>query len=288
MKPDVPSDAELFRAARLERAPESLRMALLASQTSSTPRHPIRPSSERKRASRSWAAGVCAAAAAGFVVWWSSMPVDDEPRISAEQRPPAATGSLSREPATDPALEMEADKVRAHGTIALPPKGSSPASTPVSAGQASARGAPPRPPARASRATQSSPARSAASPPAAAQESVAAPPPRSATSGQPTPPAESSTRATFAEQLDILKRARSALRAADGRGALALLERHDDALRGGGLEAEARLLRIEALAASQRSPEARDLARQFILDYPNSPLAARARGFAERRPPRTP
>lgn len=94
-----------------------------------------------------------------------------------------------------------------------------------------------------------------------------------------------SQRSTFAEQLDAIRRARSALRAGKSADALAVLDENAGALRGGSLEAEGRLLRIEALAALGRASEARELARRFLADYPNSPLVQRARSFARERAP---
>ena len=60
---------------------------------------------------------------------------------------------------------------------------------------------------------------------------------------------------------------------------------YSNELRGTALEAEAMLLRIEALSLAGREPEARALAEQFLLQYPNSPLSDRARRFIA--PPRT-
>jgi hypothetical protein len=102
-----------------------------------------------------------------------------------------------------------------------------------------------------------------------------------ATPSDAIPPPTAVPRATFAEQLALLKRARASLRSGRGQDALSLLDSRRESLRGGDLEAEARLLRIEALAATGRSAEARIEARRFIGDYPNSPLVNRASGFAQ-------
>jgi hypothetical protein len=303
MKRDVPSDAELFRAARLERAPESLRAALLGGDAASSARGSLRASGERKRELKrdgrpSWAApAACAAAAALAALCWGSMPGDVGVPISAEQPMAKPTASVvSHElptavPADFPTASEEASSsgavaaARHASATAVSPPAVSPSavsppavSRPRKARTATVRDAPPPPRASASKTTDpSAPIREAA-PAGTVGNSVA---PAALASGQPVLLTAKPSRSSFAEQLEILKRARSALRAGDSREALVVLDRHDDALRGGGLEAEARLLRIEALAASGRSAEARDLARGFIVDYPNSPLAARARRFAQ-------
>ena len=46
------------------------------------------------------------------------------------------------------------------------------------------------------------------------------------------------------------------------------------------MAAEADLLRIEALAASGQRDAAAEAARQFVSDYPNSPLIDRALSYA--------
>jgi hypothetical protein len=298
MKRDVPSDAELFRAARLERAPESLRAALLGGYAASSARGSLCASGERKRELKrdgrpSWAApAACAAAATLAALWWGSMPGDVGVPISAEQpmaKPTASAVSHELATAVPADFRTASEEASSSGAVAAarhasasavsPSAVSLPAgSRPTKARTATVRDAPPPPRASASKTTDpSTPIREAA-PAGTVGTSVA---PAAPASEQPAPLTAKPSRSTFAEQLEILKRARSALRAGDSREALVVLDRHDDALRGGGLEAEARLLRIEALAASGRSAEARDLARRFIVDYPNSPLAARARRFAQ-------
>lgn len=86
---------------------------------------------------------------------------------------------------------------------------------------------------------------------------------------------------TVAEQLDVLQRARRALRAGAANEALQLLAAEERALAGSEFAAEARLLRIEALASANRRSEARALARDFVRRYPHDPLVDRARQFEE-------
>jgi hypothetical protein len=216
-----------------------------------------------KRRRRLGAAGVCVAAAAGVAaVWWVSssgeieVPMSAE-RLSVHMTPRARDGLGSavtgpHEPvlAADP--KMPAQRTR------MAPK-------PVVTRNAAPRSVTPTP----TPATLSETAQPITKP---ESEQLRA----DDVEAMPALP-----RATFAEQLDVIKQARSALRAGESREALAVLDRHDTVLRGGALEAEGRLLRIESLAASDRSPQARELARRFIVDYPNSPLSARARVFAQ-------
>jgi hypothetical protein len=93
------------------------------------------------------------------------------------------------------------------------------------------------------------------------------------TAAKPPPPA------TLSEELALLDQARSALSDGDAPRALALLDRYDNKLRAKHLNAEAALLRIEALSKSAHAEEARKRARQFIEMYPDSPLADRARAL---------
>jgi hypothetical protein len=266
MRRDVPSAAELFRAAKLERAPESLRAALLAGPAPAM-REPSPANSEpghgRKRARRrSWAAGAFAAAAALTGVWWGSQRSDDSMPISAEQPLMRATPPASSDEPT------AAIAPRSTGSSNDPLRNETPSNGSGGAvsGLAQRAATPmPVPKLMTSRKTRGP---------------TASPPSPSAETAQLAAPA----RATFAEQLEVIRQARSALRAGDGEEALAVLDRHQAALRAGDLEAEARLLRVEALASSGRAPEARVLAQRFLADYPNSPLADRARALAQPLP----
>jgi hypothetical protein len=84
-------------------------------------------------------------------------------------------------------------------------------------------------------------------------------------------------------ELALLDDARIALTSGDAGQALALLDRHQ-ALRGRSLNAEATLLRIQALAGTGRGDAAAALARSFIASNPNSLLADRARRFIHSPP----
>ena len=84
---------------------------------------------------------------------------------------------------------------------------------------------------------------------------------------------------TLLDELDLLKRARSALRSGEGSTALALLDRHERERAGDSLVAEATLLRIEVLAALGRKEAASELAQRFVRANPNHALSDRARSF---------
>jgi hypothetical protein len=98
---------------------------------------------------------------------------------------------------------------------------------------------------------------------------------------------------TLATELAVVKQVRSALRGRDGAMALTLLDRYDTGAYGRALSVEATLLRVEALEAVGRRAEASALARRFIAENPDSPLAERAQSFivdgptpAAKTPPR--
>ncbi|MEY2936707.1 MAG: hypothetical protein RL033_7456, partial [Pseudomonadota bacterium] len=141
------------------------------------------------------------------------------------------------------------------------------------------------PPARAARlprpkpsshAEQSKPREASAAPPGEVASSDVAP-------GERPPAAQSSPRASVAEQLGVLQRARRDLRAGAPADVLQLLAAHEAELAASEFAAEARLLRIEALAGARRHAEARALARDFVQRYPHDPLVDRARQFADGR-----
>jgi hypothetical protein len=101
---------------------------------------------------------------------------------------------------------------------------------------------------------------SAASQPAARPRSNAAPP-------------------SLEEETRALQTVQAELRAGRAQRALTALDDYERATRNGHLAAEARILRIQALAASGRSGEAAKLAERFLAAYPNSPLGDRARKY---------
>lgn len=98
--------------------------------------------------------------------------------------------------------------------------------------------------------------------------------PSAAPTAEPAAP-----RPSLAQDLQALMSIRSALRAGEGAKALDLLDRR--ARTGGELEAEATVLRIEALASLGRRQEASELARRFVQANPNSALADRAKGLVQ-------
>ncbi|HTV22167.1 MAG TPA: hypothetical protein VMG12_25935 [Polyangiaceae bacterium] len=84
---------------------------------------------------------------------------------------------------------------------------------------------------------------------------------------------------SLSSELGVLKQIRQALRGRDGAGALVLLDRYDTGEYGKSLSLEASVLRVEALDAVGRRREAETLARRFVRDNPDSPLAERAQSF---------
>jgi hypothetical protein len=84
---------------------------------------------------------------------------------------------------------------------------------------------------------------------------------------------------SLSSELNLLVRARAALRSHHEREALALLDRYDSEPFGNELSTEAELLRVEALASLGRRAEATARARRFVRDNPDSPLVDRAQSF---------
>jgi outer membrane protein assembly factor BamD (BamD/ComL family) len=91
---------------------------------------------------------------------------------------------------------------------------------------------------------------------------------------------------TLLAEIELLKRARTVLRSGDAAQAIELLTRHARERTGNGLEAEATLLRIEALAALGQHADASELATRFVHENPNSALGDRAKRFIRATPPR--
>jgi hypothetical protein len=239
----------------------------------------------RRRVPSRWLAGglaaalVCGAAAALLVLPSSR----DDVIMSAERvptdaalrgEPPASEGEAAGErlagaPVAAPtaaAPTAAAPMAAAHGQAAPPAASSSLAPAPASPAPASGT---------ASRARPSSPSSSASSgdPGAAPTAPMAA-----SGSSEPAPAAA----ASLASELAALKQIRQALRNHDGRAALSLLDRYDTGIYGASLSLEARVLRVEALDASGRAAEAEALARRFVRENPDSPLAERAQRFIDR------
>jgi hypothetical protein len=92
----------------------------------------------------------------------------------------------------------------------------------------------------------------------------------------PAKPSASARSVPLGQQLEQLKQARSLLRSGQPAEALTVLDRYEQELGATALRDEAALLRIEALAAQGRAAEAAALARRFVVEHPDSPLAERA------------
>jgi hypothetical protein len=123
--------------------------------------------------------------------------------------------------------------------------------------------------------------------PAASSDEPPAPPAPSAlrsvpAKSRPLPPAP--VPSTLEQQLALLERARAQLSSGDSAGALSELDRYAGQ-RGGRLVAEATLLRLQALTRAGRGAEASRMARKFVADNPNDPLAERARSFIQAASP---
>jgi hypothetical protein len=84
---------------------------------------------------------------------------------------------------------------------------------------------------------------------------------------------------TLEAELAVLDRARTELAAGNQDAALASLDHYDTTLRGTHLTLEARLLRIQTLAAKGDRARAAALARELVTQHPDSPLAERARRY---------
>jgi hypothetical protein len=84
---------------------------------------------------------------------------------------------------------------------------------------------------------------------------------------------------TVAEEVTALDRARAALAAGDGSGALARLDAYERRYPKGTLLPEAAVLRVRALVQLGRSREARSVVGAFVRAHPGSPQAARLRAL---------
>jgi TolA-binding protein len=82
-------------------------------------------------------------------------------------------------------------------------------------------------------------------------------------------------------EIALVDAARSAIRAGTPDRALSLLDHYRHSYPRGEFAPEAAVLRIEAAAAAGRGPEARRLARAFLAQHPDSPLADRVAHFAD-------
>jgi hypothetical protein len=82
-------------------------------------------------------------------------------------------------------------------------------------------------------------------------------------------------------EIALIDAARASIRAGAPERSLALLHRYEVTYAGGTLRPEAAALRVEALARSGRTEEARALAREFLAKHPDSPLGERVARIAD-------
>jgi hypothetical protein len=113
----------------------------------------------------------------------------------------------------------------------------------------------------------------------AEEEPVAAPLPIE--SAGPRPSRSVSKPSTAPTEIELIDSARERLRSGNASGALAVLGEHRRAYPGGSLSTEARVLRIEALAASGQREQALKEARQFLQQHPNGLLSHRVRRWLD-------
>lgn len=105
--------------------------------------------------------------------------------------------------------------------------------------------------------------------PSAASAAVAASPPKRVVVAAPS-------------EVSLIDSARSSLTSGNPSAALALLSEHRRTYPGGSLALEARVIRIEALAASGRLPEAVGEAQRFLTQHPNGLMSHRVRRWLDR------
>jgi len=247
-------------------------------------------SAQRSRVQRVWprrsvAVGALAAAA-GVVLYLGLAGAPDRGVLISAER---TTGASSARETSQPAVrEVASSEVASSERAAQGPAPGVRAETHTDATAStpaitSPRVAAPRvasPSVSAPTAASSSPSPSAARPAPPTPSTPAAATSAESTTSQPTPPAPAAPRPTLGQQLEQLKEARAALRAGEHQRALRLLDAYRAQPGSADMAAEADLLRIEALAASGQRDAAAEAARQFVSDYPNSPLIDRALSYA--------
>lgn len=254
----------LFVAAREEQPARALveRVTALGAEGRATsgdagPGTPRVNRPRRSAARGALAATLCGALAAAFLL----LPRTREEVLISRDRSPSGSVVESVPPAAPAARQPSADPL-------APPPVAPAAPLPESK-------TPPLPRATASAPAHPSPRARGDAPP---KPSVA---PSAAAAAADGAVARSTPAPTFSSELGVLKQVRLALRARDGRAALALLDGYDSGEYGKTLSLEATVLRIEALEAVGQHAEARALARRFVRDNPDSPLAERAQRFVE-------
>lgn len=280
---------KLFAAAREERPERELvarvERAAASGHAATRAAEHGRDQQAGPRRRRAVVGGLLAAIVCGGVATLLLLPrARDVVTISAE-RPP---GAVAARPGTLPsAPEGVVGREQGRGEAA-PPRGAQQSA----AEPDEKRPLPAAPSAPASDARRSTPG---GAPRSAAPSTLTAP--RDVPRGAPRDDARRATRATADEgaaaaptatlsnELGVLRQIRQALRNGEGAAALALLDRYDGGEYGSSLALEATLLRVEALDASGRRAEAEQLARRFVRDNPDSPLAERAQRFVDRTEP---
>ncbi len=195
-------------------------------------------------------------------------PAAPPPAVPSAEAPPAAAAPAS--PATAPAPAAPAPAPAAEPAPAAKPSARS-----------SARSTTPPPPA-----APTAPAAPAAAPAAPEPAPAAAAPadPAPAPAAAAPPPAPTVDARRLAAEVAILDRARAALRGGDPGAATAALDEHARDFADGALVAEAELVRIETLIRAGDAEAARRRARDFLVRFPQSPLAKRLRSLVDRIP----
>jgi hypothetical protein len=277
------STRQLFARARGERPSTALRARVLASGLKEIERRP-QSGPRALRAPVRWrrrAGGVAAALAlcAGALLALSHSLGKREGSTARES---VASVAISAEPTpggTHGASTAD-DRVAKRAPALEPP----PSEAAVQAPSADRAAYPPAPPSqrietrggprvRPSAAAATSPAAVEGAAESVPQEPVLAAPPASVAA-----PGAVAAPGSLGDQLAQLQRARAALRSGHAAQALELIDAYQ--LGGQAFGAEASLLRIEALAATGERARAAERARQFLRDYPNSPLVDRAQSLA--------
>jgi len=291
----------LFAAGARDQAPARLRAALLARSASELrsgvaervlrlPEMPSRQASApRPRFARQlWPVLSAAAVLVAAVTTWSvrGPSPGDGVLISAERAPAAGARPAPERP---PAEAVLPDRVLPEAVLpeAVLPEALPPAVPERAAGERSESrelSAPPAAPRQRSRAHPANPAPSHGGP--VEREQAA---PELAAPTRP-PPSAAAPRAApdITRQLALLQQVQRALRAGENQRALELLDQHAAELDQSDFDAEARLMRIEALAGAGQPAEAGRRAREFLIRFPHSPLVDRARRFTEGAAPGAP
>ncbi len=219
-----------------------------------------------------WKIGLIVIALGGAITGGVVMlrePEEAAPKVVAvePERPRGAGAAAAEEPAAA-AEEPEAAAPLPETAVPQPP----------------AAAAVPQPPAAVPRpAPAPAPLPPAEPTPAEPEPAEPLPPPEVAAEPPPATPAIDARR--LAAEVAVLDRARAALRRGDTVAATAALDEHAREFADGALVAEAELVRIETLIRAGQLEPARRRARDFLVRFPQSPLAKRLRSLVDRLPP---